>query len=53
MAGHELRHAEHWRRRLEELGGKAPRIRPTPREIVLPLLARAAGLPSVISLIEE
>jgi VIT1/CCC1 family predicted Fe2+/Mn2+ transporter len=52
MAGHELRHAEHWRRRLEELGGKAPRIRPTPREIVLPLLARAAGLPSVISLIE-
>ncbi|HEV3123747.1 MAG TPA: VIT1/CCC1 transporter family protein [Candidatus Dormibacteraeota bacterium] len=52
MAGHEQRHAEHWRRRLQQLGGRAPRIRPTPREIVLPLLARIAGLASVISLIE-
>ena len=52
MAGHELRHAHHWRRRLEELGGRASRITPSLREIVLPLIARAAGLASVISLIE-
>ena len=52
MSGHELRHAQHWRQRLEELGGSAPRILPSPRETVLPLLARAFGLPSVIALIE-
>jgi len=52
MSGHELRHAYHWRRRLEELGGKAPHVRPGPRELVLPVLARTFGLPSVISLIE-
>jgi VIT1/CCC1 family predicted Fe2+/Mn2+ transporter/rubrerythrin len=52
MSGHELRHAQHWRRRLEELGGRAPHTLTSPRELVLPLLARAFGLPSVISLIE-
>jgi VIT1/CCC1 family predicted Fe2+/Mn2+ transporter/rubrerythrin len=52
MSGHELRHANHWRRRLEELGGKAPHVRTSPRELVLPVLARSFGLPSVISLIE-
>lgn len=52
MSGHELRHAMHWRRRLEELGGKAPRILPSPRETILPLLARTFGLPSVVALIE-
>lgn len=52
MSGHELRHAHHWRRRLEELGGHAPRILPSPREAILPLLARTFGLPSVIALIE-
>ncbi|HZS14191.1 MAG TPA: VIT1/CCC1 transporter family protein [Candidatus Dormibacteraeota bacterium] len=52
MSGHELRHAYHWRRRLEQLGGKAPTIRTSPRELVLPALARTFGLPSVISLIE-
>ena len=52
MAGHELRHASHWRRRLEQLGGRAPRLTPSLRELLLPLVARAAGLPSVISLIE-
>lgn len=52
MSGHELRHAYHWRRRLEELGGRAPNVRPGPRELVLPMLARTFGLPSVISLIE-
>ena len=52
MSGHELRHAYHWRKRLEELGGKAPRLMTGPREVVLPLLARAFGLPSVIALIE-
>jgi vacuolar iron transporter family protein len=52
MSGHELRHAQHWRRRLEELGGHAPHLLTSPRELVLPLLARTFGLPSVISLIE-
>jgi VIT1/CCC1 family predicted Fe2+/Mn2+ transporter/rubrerythrin len=52
MSGHELRHAYHWRRRLEELGGTAPHVRTGPRELVLPALARAFGLASVISLIE-
>jgi len=52
MSGHELRHAQHWRQRLEELGGRAPRILPSPRETILPLLARTFGLPSVIALIE-
>lgn len=52
MSGHELRHAHHWRRRLEELGGHPPRLLASPRELVLPLLARAFGLPSVIALIE-
>jgi VIT1/CCC1 family predicted Fe2+/Mn2+ transporter/rubrerythrin len=52
MAGHELRHAHHWRRRLEELGGRAPGVRTTPREFLLPLLARMAGMASVVSLIE-
>jgi VIT1/CCC1 family predicted Fe2+/Mn2+ transporter/rubrerythrin len=52
MAGHEVRHAEHWRRRLEELGSHIPRLTPSPREVVLPLLARTFGLPAVISLIE-
>jgi len=52
MSGHELRHAHHWRRRLEELGGRPPRVLASPREVVLPLLARAFGLPSVIALIE-
>jgi vacuolar iron transporter family protein len=52
MSGHEVRHADHWRRRLEELGSRIPRLTPSPRELVLPLLARAFGLPSVISLIE-
>jgi len=52
MSGHELRHAQHWRRRLEELGGTAPRILPSPRETILPVLARTFGLPSVIALIE-
>jgi VIT1/CCC1 family predicted Fe2+/Mn2+ transporter/rubrerythrin len=52
MSGHELRHAYHWRRRLEELGGQAPRILAGPRELVLPLLSRAFGLASVLTLIE-
>ncbi|HXA29727.1 MAG TPA: VIT1/CCC1 transporter family protein [Candidatus Angelobacter sp.] len=52
MSGHELRHAYHWRRRLEELGGEAPAVRSGPRELILPVLARAFGLPSVLSLIE-
>ena len=52
MSGHELRHAYHWRRRLEELGGQAPRVSTSPRELVIPLLSRAFGLPSVITLIE-
>jgi vacuolar iron transporter family protein len=52
MSGHELRHAMHWRRRLEELGGKAPRILASPREVILPVLARTFGLPSVVALIE-
>jgi vacuolar iron transporter family protein len=52
MSGHELRHAYHWRRRLEELGGEAPSVRTSPRELVLPLLSRTFGLPSVITLIE-
>jgi VIT1/CCC1 family predicted Fe2+/Mn2+ transporter len=52
MSGHELRHAYHWRRRLEELGGQAPAIRTGPRELVLPVLARTFGLPSVLTLIE-
>ena len=52
MSGHELRHAEHWRRRLEELGGRTHRILPSPRETILPLLARTFGLASVIALIE-
>src|SRR5919108_4983101 len=28
MSGHELRHAQHWQRRLEQLGGRTPRISP-------------------------
>lgn len=52
MAGYEVRHAHHWRRRLEELGERVPRDTPSLREIVIPLLARAAGLASVVSLIE-
>jgi VIT1/CCC1 family predicted Fe2+/Mn2+ transporter len=52
MAGYELRHAHHWRRRLEELGERTPRDFPSLRELVIPLLARAAGLASVVSLIE-
>jgi VIT1/CCC1 family predicted Fe2+/Mn2+ transporter len=52
MSGHELRHAYHWRRRLEELGGTAPHVRTSARELVLPMLSRTFGLPSVISLIE-
>jgi VIT1/CCC1 family predicted Fe2+/Mn2+ transporter/rubrerythrin len=52
MSGHELRHASHWRRRLEELGGHVPALRTGPRELILPLLARTFGLSSVISLIE-
>lgn len=52
MAGHELRHADHWGERLEELGERIPRLRPNFRDVVLPLLARAAGLGAVISLIE-
>ncbi|HEY2705757.1 MAG TPA: VIT1/CCC1 transporter family protein [Candidatus Dormibacteraeota bacterium] len=52
MAGHELRHADHWGERLEELGERIPRLRPNLRDVALPLLARAAGLGAVISLIE-
>ncbi len=52
MAGHELRHADHWGERLEELGERIPRLRPNLRDMALPLLARAAGLGAVISLIE-
>lgn len=52
MADQEVRHAEHWRERIEELGGRVPRFRPGPRELLLPLLARVAGIPSVISFIE-
>ncbi len=52
MSGHELRHAYHWRRRLEQLGGRVPRVVPGPRELVLPLLARTFGLPSVLTLVE-
>ncbi|MFN2568582.1 MAG: VIT1/CCC1 transporter family protein [Candidatus Dormibacteria bacterium] len=52
MSEQELRHAAHWRTRLEELGGSAPRDRTGLRELVLPLVARLAGLSSVISLIE-
>ena len=54
MSGHELRHAYHWRRRLEEIEGRerSTRLRPSAREMLLLLLARAAGLPAVISLIE-
>jgi len=52
MSGHELRHAYHWRRRLEELGGHAPAIRTGPRELIVPALARTFGLSSVLTLIE-
>jgi vacuolar iron transporter family protein len=52
MSGHELRHAQHWRGRLEELGGDAPRILPSPRDAILPLIARTFGLAAVIALIE-
>jgi VIT1/CCC1 family predicted Fe2+/Mn2+ transporter len=52
MSGHELRHAEHWRRRIEALGGDVPAVRVGFRERALPLVARVAGLPSVIGLIE-
>jgi VIT1/CCC1 family predicted Fe2+/Mn2+ transporter/rubrerythrin len=52
MSGHELRHASHWRRRLEELGGEAPHILTSPRELILPILARTFGLTSVLTLIE-
>jgi VIT1/CCC1 family predicted Fe2+/Mn2+ transporter/demethoxyubiquinone hydroxylase (CLK1/Coq7/Cat5 family) len=52
MAGHELRHADHWGERLEELGERIPRLRPNLRDVALPLLARTAGLGAVISLIE-
>jgi VIT1/CCC1 family predicted Fe2+/Mn2+ transporter/rubrerythrin len=52
MAGHEVRHAGHWGERLQELGEQVPRLRPNLRDVALPLLARAAGLGAVISLIE-
>ncbi|MGH7748861.1 MAG: hypothetical protein ACREQ5_29480, partial [Candidatus Dormibacteria bacterium] len=52
MAGHEVRHASHWGERLEELGERVPRLRPNLRDVALPVLARAAGLGAVISLIE-
>jgi VIT1/CCC1 family predicted Fe2+/Mn2+ transporter len=52
MAGHEVRHASHWAERLGELGERVPRLRPSLRDATLPLLARAAGLSAVISLIE-
>jgi vacuolar iron transporter family protein len=52
MAGHEVRHADHWAERLQELGERVPRLRPNLRDVALPLLARTAGLSAVISLIE-
>jgi VIT1/CCC1 family predicted Fe2+/Mn2+ transporter len=52
MSEQEVRHAGHWKLRIDELGGPEPRARTGLREIVLPLLARVAGLASVISLIE-
>jgi VIT1/CCC1 family predicted Fe2+/Mn2+ transporter/rubrerythrin len=52
MSGHEVRHAEHWRHRIEALGGEVPAIRAGVRERVLPWVARVAGLASVIGLIE-
>ena len=52
MAGHEVRHADHWGERLQELGERVPTLRPNLRDVVLPLLARTAGLGAVISLIE-
>lgn len=52
MAGHEVRHADHWGERLEELGERIPKLRPNLRDVALPVLARAAGLGAVISLIE-
>lgn len=52
MSEQEVRHAEHWRERIEELGGSTPRLRPGLRELLLPLLARVTGIASVISFIE-
>jgi vacuolar iron transporter family protein len=52
MAGHEVRHADHWAERLQELGERVPRLRPSLRDVALPMLARTAGLSAVISLIE-
>jgi VIT1/CCC1 family predicted Fe2+/Mn2+ transporter/rubrerythrin len=52
MAEQEVRHADHWRHRIEELGGRTPRLRPGLRELALPLLARVTGIASVISFIE-
>src|SRR5258708_12702606 len=52
MAGHEVRHADHWGERLEELGEQIPKLRPNLRDVALPLMARTAGLGAVISLIE-
>jgi VIT1/CCC1 family predicted Fe2+/Mn2+ transporter/demethoxyubiquinone hydroxylase (CLK1/Coq7/Cat5 family) len=52
MAGHEIRHADHWGERLQELGERLPKLRPNLRDVALPLLARTAGLGAVISLIE-
>jgi len=53
MSEEELRHASHWMNRIVELGGSPPRARTGLRELVLPLVARVAGLPAVISLIES
>ena len=52
MSRHEVRHADQWRLRIEELGGSAPHLRLGLRVRVLPLIERFAGLPSVIGLIE-
>jgi len=52
MSRHEVRHADHWRLRIEELGGSVPHLRLGMRERVLPVMARFAGLPSVVGLVE-
>ncbi len=52
MSGQEMRHADRWRLRIEELGGTIPHLRLGMRERVLPLIGRFAGLPSVIGLVE-
>ena len=52
MSEQEVRHAEAWGERLRALGGKPPGVWPGLHELFLPLLARAAGIASVVGFIE-